>query len=128
YWKNGVKVDLSPANPGHPSDAEAYDIILMGNDVYACGYEYTAAGKYRAVYWKNGTANYLTNGSTDAAAFALTSFGSDVYVCGYETNAAGIQIAKYWKNGTAFNVTNGTYNAILHDIAVTNSDVYVLGR
>ena len=80
-------------------------IVVLGNDVYAAGYESMVAK-----YWKNGTAVALTDGSNWAQATSIAVFGNDVYVAGYEI-AGSIEVAKYWKNGIAVSLTDGTLSA-----------------
>ncbi|MCU0430633.1 MAG: hypothetical protein MUF42_11755 [Cytophagaceae bacterium] len=67
YWKNGQEVSLSSGT----NDANAYDIVVHGSDVYVAGYEKNAGGKQVAKYWKNGTSVDLSDGSTNASAKAI---------------------------------------------------------
>ena len=98
-------------------------------DVYVAG----SIG-YDAVLWKNGIANYLTNGSISTTASANSVFvtGTDVYVAGYQHSSWG-DIAKVWKNGVATNLGGGlypngsSYDAHANSVFVSGTDVYVAG-
>ncbi len=59
YWKNGAPVTVGT------DDSFALSLYLSGNDVYVAGYQESQSGS-PAVYWKNGKAQQLTNGSGSA--------------------------------------------------------------
>lgn len=126
YWKNGIGVNLSTNVSGYSS---ANDIFVSGNDVFLAGvvgemiyygYGYSEKGPPSAVYWRNGMAINLPNGSE---AHSIYVSGNDVYVAGrgYDGNNS---IAKYWKNGIAVTLPNGTQ---AKSIYVSGADVYVAG-
>jgi hypothetical protein len=116
-WKNGTLIFRAPS----PSFAKG--IATAGNDVFLVGYIPGSDTQHNtALYWKNGVASILTDGTTNAFAYAILVSGTDVYVAGSEN-----QIAKYWKNGVAVSVTDGTHPAEGLSIAVNGSDVYVAG-
>lgn len=122
-WVNGTGTFLGD---NIESFAQSMTVTDAG-DVYVAGS--VKSSNWRAVYWKNGTVNYITitNGSTYAVANAISVVGSDVYTAGYETNASGKLVAKYWKNGTAFSLSDGTQNADARAIYINGSDVHVAG-
>jgi len=73
-------------------------------DVYVAGIQMpsdnSGATNSRAVYWKNGTAVWLTDGSAWASAQRIFVVGSDVYVLGRRNPTdGGDQQAALWKNG-----------------------------
>jgi hypothetical protein len=100
---------------------------VAGPNVYVAG----SIGN-KAVLWKNGIANYLTNGSSQSDARSVFVSGTDVYVAGYEHSTWG-DIAKVWKNGVATNLGGGlypngsAYDAYGNSVFVTGTDVYVAG-
>jgi hypothetical protein len=116
YLKNGVSVNLGYGSPT--------SITVSGNDVYVAGRK-----SGRAVYWKNGTEVFLTDGSIgDAVARSITVSGTDVYVAGYEYYPAETRNkVKYWKNGIETILTEGSNNEEATSIAVVGNDVYVAG-
>ena len=71
YWKNGAKFNLTNAGAGVGTDAGALDIAISGSDVYLVGFEKQLTGNYRALYWKNGVANYLTDGTYSVTASSI---------------------------------------------------------
>ena len=64
YWDNG-NVTLLPTN-GKGFGFTTINIYVKGNDVYVAGDDGN-----RAVYWKNGTEVYLTDGTKNAAATSI---------------------------------------------------------
>ncbi|WP_295654533.1 hypothetical protein [uncultured Mucilaginibacter sp.] len=120
YWKNSV-ISAPFEVPANYS-VNVFGIAVSGNDVYVSGTIFSISAGSMAVYWKNGTINYLsTNGQQPllgTGANGIVISGSDVYICGeFDFNAV------YWKNGAMATLTTGTDIGI----AVSGSDVYVLG-
>jgi hypothetical protein len=118
--------------PTHHSYPNTTGIYVSGSDVYVWGDEadvnpqVNGSLTLRAMYWKNGVANYLTTVSqSTAAATSIFVSGSNVYVAGYET-LNNYTYATYWKNGVATNLTNNVYSEA-SSIFVSGSDVYVAG-
>jgi hypothetical protein len=136
YWKNGTPVNLT-GSTANSRDAQINSIAVVGNDLYAAGYEYVlragSSGTYAvlvAKYWKNGIDIHLnhTDGLTDTYANSVAVAGNDVYVSGYAIPTSGKKIAKYWVNNTSVNLTDSLlYEAEATSIAVIGSDVYVAG-
>jgi len=125
YWKNGTQVVLTSTAAG--TDASAEDIAVSGNDVYLVGGQRNPAGIYVAMYWKNGAATALTDGTRHAYATGVEVVGADVYIVYGEQTAAGKQQVKLWKNGTITNITDGTLNTTSSDLVVSGTDIYILG-
>jgi hypothetical protein len=110
-WKNGSESDLTNgASDAFSSRATA--IAVNGNDVYVTG-----ASNGAAIYWKNGVAVPLTNGSIDTKTTAILLNGSDMYITGGATGADGnsVPIAAYWKNGSMVQLAK---NASANGIAI----------
>jgi hypothetical protein len=126
YWKNGVKVDLTPITGFGTMPVNAMTVVA--NDLYIVGARTLGSGLPKlAVVWKNGIKTDLTSGVSNAEALDIYVSGNDIYVAGYEYNAT-VSIAKYWKNGTPVILSNGTDNASARGITVVGTDVYVCGR
>jgi hypothetical protein len=65
YWKNGTATILA-AGP------QANSMAVFGNDVYVAGNQPNpTTANSMAVYWKNGQAIPLTDGTTNAYAYAV---------------------------------------------------------
>ncbi|MEO7487309.1 MAG: hypothetical protein ABIU77_09415, partial [Ferruginibacter sp.] len=106
YWKNGTVVML-----GDPAlNTVINSIVVVGNDVYAGGYEINnnSSPVKVAKYWKNGTGVTLTDVAGISNVPEINSMavsGNDVYAAGHERNSNSIGIARYWKNGTAVSLS-----------------------
>ncbi|WP_420401466.1 Ig-like domain-containing protein [Flagellimonas sp.] len=108
-------------------NASTNRLITVKHDVIAFGAE-SDGSKNRAVVWKNGVADYLTNGDNNAeilAGFVDPATG-DIYASGYESNGSKL-VAKYWKNGQETKITTGNRDAKAHDIALLNGNVITVG-
>lgn len=128
YWKNGTPISLSDGT----HDAYAYDIKVVGNDVYVVGEQINPdITTSQATIWKNGVATTLTiadNGVYESRAYSLSVVGNDVYVLGaiYYNAAYSITV---WKNGIATPITDkNNANTYASSIFVSGTDVYVAGR
>lgn len=123
YWKNGEMTRLGNFFGG------AWDIFLVGKDVYIAGYEnnLNATGS-GAVYWKNGEKVALspTNEYFYVEATSIFVSGDDVYVAGYERNISGA-VSMYWKNGVKVVLSDSKNDTKANDIYVDGKDVYVAG-
>ncbi len=121
YWKNGKLFSL-------PNGTYAHSVYATDNDVYIAG-EYND-GNLRAVYWKNGTANFLTDGSHAALANSIWAVGDDVYIAGYELLNEDDEspMAKYWKNDVEVLLTSGNDDfGIAYSICVVEGNIYTAG-
>lgn len=125
YWKGTEMVQLSDKN-GFTSS-----IYVSNGDVYVAGGEYANTNFQKAMYWKNGVAVSLTDGSTSGDyAYDIFVSGSDVYVSGSVYDADRGVRAVYWKNGTRVDLNtpcNCTNEARATGITVSGDDVYVAG-
>lgn len=101
---------------GDDTTPSALDLILNEYDVYIAG-----RVDDRALYWKNGEINYLTEDGVKSRMVDMDVSGSDVYMIGsiQQTDF----VAVYWKNGELESVLSQTPSAI-YTIAATESDVY----
>ena len=115
------------------TDAIATSIFISGDDVFIAGYEYewdTYHGFYyfpnKAIVWKNGVAQPLTQGTHEAGAFSIFIWEQDVYVAGYESNGVNL-VAKVWKNGVPANLSDGSIDTYVTSMFVSDGDVYVVG-
>lgn len=121
YWKNGVVVTLG----NRLTTSYATSIAVSGKDVYVAGSQSVDIGT-RATYWKNGTANFLTNGSefsSDVVDIAVA--GKDVYCVGNFQYYNSTRSAKLWKNGELQNLPGAVR---VSSVFVFNNDVYVAGE
>jgi hypothetical protein len=95
--------------------AEAKSVFVSGNDLYVAGYEPINTKLSAATVWKNGTAQYLTDGKYDSSANSIFVSGSDVYVAGYEkspTVTAEAQ-AKAQRNQVTGSLAGGAVGGLL---------------
>ncbi|WP_431126885.1 Ig-like domain-containing protein [Flagellimonas flava] len=108
-------------------NASTNRVITVKHDVIAFGAE-SDGSKNRAVVWKNGVADYLTNGNNNAEILAgfVDSATGDIYASGYESNGSKLE-AKYWINGQETSLTGGNTDAKAHDIALLNGNVITVG-
>lgn len=128
-WGSGNEQVL----PDGDIDAYATSIFVCGDEIYVAGYEYNwnvYDGWYRyptkAMVWKNGVAQPLTDGTNEACALSMFVSDNDVYVAGYESN--GIKsVAMVWKNGVAEPLSDGTVDAYATSVFVAGGDIYVAG-
>ena len=136
YWKDGLPTDLVNNTAGVIPDSttgidapSARGIYASGSDVYIAGYQYLNKTTYvaQALYWKNGTPNYLTTSPVSAHAYAVYVSGSDVYVAGSLQQPGGVQHATYWKNGVAVTIDSSATTTSASYITVAGKDVYTAG-
>jgi hypothetical protein len=66
YWNNGNMIVL----PSNGTESLTTDIYVKGNDVFVSGSESQNSQSY-AVYWKNGSKVYLTDGANPASANSI---------------------------------------------------------
>jgi hypothetical protein len=125
YWKNGIEQTLLFPDDGY-TISEIVSIVVVDNDIYACGYAVDKNGKRVATYWINGQSKYLTD-SIDYI-YSMKVVNKNVYILGSMNNASGKTIYKYWKNGLAKNITEETdfSNAKMMFVSDTD-DVYFIG-
>lgn len=119
--RSGIKSVIAGRNDGF----ESAGLALSGSDVYICGSRGNYPGGSLAVYYKNGSAVVLTDGSNPAGIEAICVSGSDVYAAGFEY-IGDMCSAAYWKNGVPVRLTDGTKWAFCTDISVSGSDVYAI--
>lgn len=102
-------------------------VAVANGNVYIAGFD-TPEYDRRAMYWKNGRMEYLTDGSTDALAYCILAVGDDVYIGGY-VQPADKQggIATVWKNGVAQDLTDGTTVAKVNALCYDSGVLYAAG-
>ncbi|MBS1508585.1 MAG: hypothetical protein JSS79_18255 [Bacteroidetes bacterium] len=116
-WKNGSIVFRAP------SPSYAMGVAVSGSDVYLAGYiPGNDAQHNTAVYWKNGVAVTLTDGTTNAMAYSILVSGSDVYAVGAEN-----KVACYWKNGVKVNLGDGSAVSEAFSMAIKGSAIHAAG-
>ena len=123
-WKNGVVQKLD----GHI----AYSVFVSGGDVYVVGekvvresYGFGGRGMpaiiTAAILWKNGSEQYLTDGTNTAYAASVFVSGEDVYVAGSHNSPT------VWKNGFEQKLSDAPFHGRVTSIYVSGKDVYVTG-
>ncbi|MGE9311950.1 hypothetical protein ACLOAU_09900 [Niabella sp. CJ426] len=124
YWTNGNHFDLYR----NIMYTTALDVFASpSGNVYVCG----ATANYwenfsRAVYWKDGVVNHLTDGPKSYQATSIAVFNDTVYTCGTEFGF-GISLARYWKNNTQINLTDDSVSGTTSSIYVNKGIAYVAG-
>ena len=83
--------------------------MLPGGDIYMtrAGYEKNSSDVQVAILWKNGVAQYLSDGKREAQAKSVYVSDGDVYVAGSEKNSSDVGVAILWKNGIAQYLSDG---------------------
>jgi Carboxypeptidase regulatory-like domain len=120
YWKNGVKYTLNFS--GLYSYASVSSIFVDNNDVYIAGWQNQVQQNIaNATYWKNSSANLLTNyNATNDRAKLYNVFVKNniVYTTG-ESNKSinGVNVPLYFQNNIPVPLTGFT----------NTQDVYVYG-
>ena len=126
YWDQGVATNLVgnlfDSSGGNVTQRpNTTGIYVSGTDVYVTG---VVSGFFvsQAVFWKNGFATILGNGSANA----IFVSGSNVYVAGYSI-INGVNVATYWVNGQPRALSSSTQSTVANAIVVSGSDIYVAG-
>jgi len=108
----------------------ANSVYVSGNEVYVAGSRWLPNKQTRAVLWKDGEAQYFTDGSEATSVFVS---GGNVYVAGYE-KVEGVNntyVPKLWINGETQNISTGIESSQISaawSVFVSGSDVYVCGN
>jgi hypothetical protein len=127
YWVDNVMFEMD--NQSGSSTSQVNDLFVVGeNDVHLAGTVRGTGANDKAMYWHNGTAIDLTNGTRAAEAYGIWVDGNDVYVCGNERASNNRRVAKYWRNGVEVVLSDGKESAQAYDILVHNGVVYVCGE
>jgi hypothetical protein len=123
FWKNGQRTELQ----GKYTSPSA--IAVSGDDVYIAGQQIdTITGNRKAIVWKNGELNWLSDGSQDVQVNSISIDGTDLYVCG---NTQGVTsfVATVWKDGQLLPIEAGFSTALYAwGVAAVNGAVYVGGN
>jgi hypothetical protein len=126
YWDNGVETILDQTD----SFSSANAIMLHNNDIYIAGRR-----GFNAVYWKNGTINYLTHDAIQVSHIwhvnSITVFNGKVYEVGWVNQAGAVfPLEAYWSDGAfnQFSNQHGPSNwGILYDIITHDNSIYMAG-
>jgi len=132
YWKNQDKAVVITG----PTNSEACDITVSGNDIYISG---NAEGGFNSgygflapCYWKNGSKVVLPSpvpAMYSGLARSIRVTGSDIHIAGevypYGTTT-GSGWGVYWKNGVPVQLTT-IVRSSAKSIAVVGNDVYIAG-
>ena len=116
-WENSAQANIMQGGIILLQTGDGNAIHTGGRGVYVAGND---GG--RAVLWKDGVMQYLTDGSEWASSNSVYVSGNDVYVVGYE-RIEGRSEAKMWKNGVVQNLGSGEAESVF----VSGNDVYVAG-
>lgn len=125
YWKNGIITNLTDGT----SPSAAYSIFVSGNDVYVAGNQ-KRGDQGSAIYWKNGTPNFLFTDNIYANKFSLADKiivdNNDVYISTVDRFLNyNINSLKVFKNGVPFTVTKGDTYYSYTGIAKNGANIYV---
>jgi len=126
YWDQGVATNLVgnlvDSSGGNITELpNTTGIYVSGTDVYVAGVV-DVSFPSQAVFWKNGVASILGNGSANA----IFVSGSDVYVAGTSLINGNYE-ATYWVNGQPTVLSTSPQNTVAHAIVVYGNDIYVAG-
>ncbi|MFT3911935.1 MAG: hypothetical protein QM737_21095 [Ferruginibacter sp.] len=109
-------------------------VVTTTTDVYAGGYERSAAGFRIAKTWKNGVATTLSSDGDDAWVESLVVSGADVYAVGVLIqggNNTGHEpkVAKLWKNSVDVPIlaSGDMVYGHAYSVFVSGSDLYIAG-
>ena len=123
YWKNGQPTELKGV------DVSASSLAVSGGDVYVAGQQFDIlTNNRRAIVWKNGVADLLSDGSEDVLVSSIAIDGSDIYVCGNTAGSTGY-VSTVWKNGQLLPVQGVSAGPLYAwGVAAVNGTVYVGGN
>ena len=121
YWKNSIKIPLQPVINNNSPASLASDVIVHNGDVYITG----GISDKGAVYWKNGSLNYLSGGVNNTVAYSIFVKDSIIHLVGIEKDKSSMSKAVYWKNGQ-FQYLSGSISTA-EDIVIVDQDVYITG-
>jgi hypothetical protein len=88
------------------------------------------------MFWRNGTAQYLSDGTRHAQANSVFVSEGNIFIAGWEANPQGREVATLWRNGIAqrlsgrWNASRGTPGIIPEgatSVFVSDNDVFVTG-
>jgi hypothetical protein len=119
YWKNGAGTVLGKGI--------ATSLYVSDSDVYVAGYDVVSSGRSRAIYYKNGKINVLTDDSQEAKTCSIYASASNVIVAGYIFNGS-YKVITLWIDDTPIALSGGTTYANVFSMAIYGSDIYVLGN
>jgi hypothetical protein len=126
-WKNGEAQEFD-SFASNSIYIGRYSLFVSGSDVYVAGYYGPSdpeTNTVRAVLWKNGVRQQLSDNVSNAA--SVFASGGNAYVAGYEytSSTSGGGRAILWKDGARQQLSNNPSNAV--SVRVLGGDVYVGG-
>ena len=113
-------------SPNMRSDAVAVSAV-NSKEAHLTGYQVTAAGNKRAVYWKNNKIQYLSGASKDNTGSAIHVVGSKVYIGGRVDTLNAYKLV-LWTNGVASRKGCCLVQSGLNSISESNGKPVVAGR
>lgn len=115
-WRDGTEILSSDPAVTTWGNVASFDITVDGADVYVAGYKKRNTN-LAAIYWKNGTEYFLTDGTKNAELHAIKVKDGHVYAAGYVTKNA-FTVATLWKDGNVVFQADGTDPSFLLSMAV----------
>jgi hypothetical protein len=113
-WQNGMATTLSV---DQTEITQTGGLAVSGADVYVTGTVTYGNQPYTsAIYWKNGSPVFLTNGMSNAVANGIFADNVDVFVAGSVVNPTGVTTASYWKDNNSVALPDSTTTSVARSV------------